>query len=458
MGNIGRWSPNRVRLKVLAGTWPVSFLRFIAKTQPAVSATRIDAYSLGLSPVDQSIIQSHRIDGTYYLYVSKRDRNGSLLWSKTFPGPSVTTPYPNPAIDSNNNVYIAAGATSTQSPTLFSISENGDLNWVKRLGSANGLGYGSGVDSNDNAYLAGGISTGTYTQGIVAKYNSAGSLQWQRAIQPSPSTSGTAYCGNVEDDSALSQLYVVGYGPWESTGTSTFLFCINSSGTVQWSKCLKNPDTSSSLVSRHVKKLTYSSGSPTNRVVTAGILYNSNSSGLQGLGLNCLSASDGSLLWSRGIYNSASNIFLCGLDVDSDGNSYCTLRETNKLYVVKYAGDGTIQWQRVIDATNFVPEVQPNIKVSGDQILISVHQNSGNNRRPYLFALNKDGSDTGAYTIDSVVFTISASSLTSFSPAVTASALTNTVWATPSLSDDDLTSSYSSSDFSVSNIYLPIGF
>ena len=93
------------------------------------------------------------------------------------------------AVDSSGNVYVtgkteSAGAGNTD---LFiaKYDSSGTIQWQRTLGGTNGdEGYGVTVDSSGNVYVVGfTFSAGSGLQDwLIAKYNASGTIQWQRTL------------------------------------------------------------------------------------------------------------------------------------------------------------------------------------------------------------------------------------------------------------------------------------
>ena len=115
--------------------------------------------------------------------VLKWSRDGALLWAKTVSGPF----FSGGCVDASGNVYLAGGYySSNYYAYLLKLDTSGTLQWQRSLnGSAQEYWYNAAVDASGNVYVVGYTNSsggsGGYDQ-YIAKYNSVGTLQWQRSI------------------------------------------------------------------------------------------------------------------------------------------------------------------------------------------------------------------------------------------------------------------------------------
>jgi hypothetical protein len=140
-------------------------------------------------------------------------------------------------INSSNAPVAIINQNSNQSPSILSLTSNlSTINWSKTLTkiSTNTFNYASmDVDASDNYYIAGYETSSQYT--VVVKYNSSGTLQWQRKFNIASqyvvssqqaikaSTSGDVYVCCQHYSLSPSSYY-------------TMLLKYNSSGTLQWQR------------------------------------------------------------------------------------------------------------------------------------------------------------------------------------------------------------------------------
>jgi hypothetical protein len=237
--------------------------------------------------------------------VYKLSSTGSITWQKlltgTSPGKSAVT------VDSSGNVIIATSSFngSNYDGCLIKLDSSGSLTWQVKLASSNSYDYFEdvSVDSSGNIYTTGWMFINAVSN-VIAKYNSGGTLQWQRSlIGPG---SGTPPLYGIAVESSGSNVYITGRVS-ETSGAKWVVAKYNSSGTIQWQRSL---------------------------------IGDSGSTGNTG----------------------------SGVSVDSSDNAYAygnsTISTVNTQCIVKYNSSGTLQWQRSLSVTGYTPEILSVIVVS----------------------------------------------------------------------------------------------
>jgi hypothetical protein len=204
-------------------------------------------------------------------YLAKYDSNGNRQWVKMLV--STTSNFPQSvAIDSNNNVYITgytyrtfpdasanAGPAGTTDAYVAKYNSNGNIQWVKMLGSnTSDFSHDVAIDSNNNVYIT-GRTQGTFpdasanagpadtSDAYLAKYDSNGNRQWVKMLG-----------SNAYDDSqgvaidSNNNVYITGYteGTFPdasaNAGGSAYLAKYDSNGNRQWVKMLASTSTEQS--------------------------------------------------------------------------------------------------------------------------------------------------------------------------------------------------------------------
>lgn len=206
------------------------------------------------------------------------------------------------------------------------LTKNGEFVWGRSLGIGNV--YAIGTDSSENVYIAGPDNF------FAAKYDSNGTMQWQRTLTPS-GVSGYAQ-DMVTNDSGTSYLA----GDRVSGGvTYAAIACVSSSGSVLWSQYNTTADT-------HYIGVGHSSSA--NLTVAAG-----HSGGGGRVDVTAYNATTGAVQWQRTITTTDSSlIFGMGCAVDTAGNVYVSGMSGSSprhSFIVKYNISGTMQWARQLE-------------------------------------------------------------------------------------------------------------
>lgn len=167
--------------------------------------------------------------------VIKYNSSSAIQWVRALNNGSTDDIYlGNIAVDSSGNSH-AIGVNYNSSgytyANIFKLNTSGTLQWQRRLGSTtvSFTNHDIGIDSSSNVYVASGISDGTLGADYlhVVKYNSSGTLQWQRrftdfginAVKCAVDSSGNVNILGLSTSTA--NLVIIRY---------------NTSGTLQWQK------------------------------------------------------------------------------------------------------------------------------------------------------------------------------------------------------------------------------
>jgi hypothetical protein len=141
--------------------------------------------------------------------------------------------------DSSGNVYVLANgytSGSVRQMHLIKYNSSGTLQWQRRLYSATLTAAGTrtnlAVTSTGDCYIAFSIGD-TVQYNIVAKYNSSGTLQWQRKMSQATYEVTCNGCALTHDGG------VITFGSMQDGGSSSSLrrgivVKYNSSGAIQW--------------------------------------------------------------------------------------------------------------------------------------------------------------------------------------------------------------------------------
>ena len=370
-------------------------------------------------------------------FVVKYDSSGSLQWQRYLGGGFETnTIFESIALDSSNNVYVA-GYTNQQGAGSWDVlvakyNSSGTIQWQRTLGgtSIDQSFGGIAVDSSGNAYVIGyTMSTGAGDRDfLIVKYNTSGTIQWQRTLGDS-----FLQVGNAVAVDSSGNVYVTGsnaIGNFPSYQLRVLVAKYNTSGTIQWQKVL------------------YGSSDEAGKGIaldSSGNIYIAGFSKSFGAGEDLVVAkynSSGTVQWQRKLSGS-SNESGTAISVDSSGNVYVTgLTQSTgagsyDILIAKYNTSGTIQWQRTLGGSSFSEGDGITVDNSGNVYVAGATNSTGAGSSDFIIAkLPDDGSLTGTYgsltyassslTDAATTLTEGTSSLTSSSSSLTDSSSTLT--------------------------------
>lgn len=143
------------------------------------------------------------------------------------------------SMNSSNNI-IVPGYRRVPDPTtgfvdrgvLTIMTENGESPATTTFSSGNSIINSSVVDSSDNIYVSGRISATSQSDGMLAKYNSVGDLQWVQSI------GGAGVETSVDVDVTSTGNAYVCLTAFTSPNYVLYFLKYNSSGTRQWVRSL----------------------------------------------------------------------------------------------------------------------------------------------------------------------------------------------------------------------------
>jgi len=270
-------------------------------------------------------------------------------------------------VDSAGNV-IVTGHTASAGAGSFDFliakySSTGTLQWQRTLGgTGSDFSYSVATDSADDIIVTGQTaSAGAGSNDfLIAKYNSAGTLQWQRTLGGTGSDAGQS----VTVDSA-GNVIVTGHTASAGAGSSDFLIAkYSSTGTLQWQRTLGG------------------TGGDVGYSVTT---------------------------------DSADNIIVTGYTGSAGVGSSDSL-------IAKYSSAGALQWQRTLGGTGGDAGQSVTVDSAGNVIVTGQTDSAGAGGNDFLIAkLPPDGSLTGTYgplTYQASSLTDAASSLTDAASAL----------------------------------------
>ena len=172
-------------------------------------------------------------------HLFKYDTSGNLVWQRELGSSSSSADYfYKNTVDSSGNIYCvgitADGAGGDFLGAIVKFDPSGNITWQRRYGAASSYqySYDVAVDSSNNVYVCGSSNAargGANNDVFIVKYDSAGTLLWQRSLAPaSGSMRAISIATGVSGDVYIS-------GDHDSNG---FIAKYDSSGTIQWQRSI----------------------------------------------------------------------------------------------------------------------------------------------------------------------------------------------------------------------------
>jgi hypothetical protein len=213
------------------------------------SSVEEESTSICLSS-DQSYICVGRYYSSYVYYLKMNTSDGTTLLAKRLQASSSIT-NSQMCLDSNDNRYVSMSTSSGANIVKLNSSES--IVWQRYISGINISDIS--VDSSGNVFLSGytynpqvGNTTRANTAtAVVIKYNSSGTIQWQKSISSTgtPTTSLSAFLSlKVSSDQKIycSLLLSTNFAYFPSLipsgyGSSyPYVLCLDSNGSLLWSK------------------------------------------------------------------------------------------------------------------------------------------------------------------------------------------------------------------------------
>lgn len=257
--------------------------------------------------------------------VVKYDSSGNLIWSKYLPNSSVIGSYfYDIAIDSSDNIYacgyyVDSGGTYYGYIVKFNSSGTVQFQRTIRNGGSNYL-YGICIDSSGNIFACGALGANF----ITAKWDSSGTFQWARQL--ADTTVNASEANKVTSDSS-GNVYVVGYAT--RSGVQYVLIAkYDTSGTLQWQR--KSTNSTGSL--------TYARGVAIDSVGNLYVSANTFDSSAVNSYVAVYKYNTSGTLQSKYVFNyTGSDSYGYGAFIDVNSNLYIsTTSNSSRSYTIKF--------------------------------------------------------------------------------------------------------------------------
>jgi outer membrane protein assembly factor BamB len=152
-------------------------------------------------------------------------------------------------VDGDDNVIVCGSTSiSTTDALLAKYDSTGTLLWQRTFGDVRVDIFETPViDGDGNIYVTGlGDGNGAPATLIVVKYNASGTLQWQRGLDPDDADFEAGGFDLAISDEGL--LYAVGYLYDDASGTDDLLLvCFDLDGVLQWQRTISVDDASDTV-------------------------------------------------------------------------------------------------------------------------------------------------------------------------------------------------------------------
>jgi Beta-propeller repeat len=361
-------------------------------------------------------------NGNYYVcgyygspykgFLAKYNSLNVLQWQKVF---SSGINYVNKiAVDSSGNVYVVG--SNAASISLIKYNSSGTIQWQRNLSDSSASGYYRNslyIDNSGNIYISGCLSSAN-AYVALAKYDSSGTLQWQRKV----TVSGLAFqdLTGVATDSS-NNVYLI--CSTNNSPIKNYILKYNSAGTLQWQRMLSATQVSGASIAID--------GS--NNVCVTGYYLNSGT-----YSFVAQYNSSGVLQWQRSLRVSTFNDNnSTSISVDSSNNIYIggyVGTNPNNGFAAKYNSSGTIQWQRQFSANNIFGGFINGINVDGNNNVYVTGYIPATYNFVFVTKFAQDGTSTSGTAImnmaSSNLFTDAAGAMTDAAGTATDAAGTAT--------------------------------
>ena len=175
------------------------------------------------------------------IQLAKYNTSGNVQWQKTLSN-GFQSSAQSIATDASGNVYICGYGylSGTQYGIIAKYDTSGAIQWQNIIGtSITNIGRAISVDSSGNIYTAGTSINLPYRYALIEKYNNSGTKQWSRQLIQLGSADGFSVSFDLSGN-----VYVVGQSYASGANNLLYIAKYNSTGTIQWQRTLGNTSSS----------------------------------------------------------------------------------------------------------------------------------------------------------------------------------------------------------------------
>jgi hypothetical protein len=310
-------------------------------------------------------------DNTDILIISKFDDTGALLWQKQIEQDVDVDQVHDLAVDSNNDIFIAASVDNDDTIVLIKLTSSGSIVWQKDYlgdGSNSIMEVGAMVLSGTDIFVAGDYDpedNGDWSAFIMKVSAVDGTLDWAKTI---PQEFGSRAWG--VDVTTQGDPVIVGEFPTPGGPAAVVIRFNGTTGAETWSKI---------LLGAGLNNVAYSGGdividSQNNIFVSVNsgqeIVHDDGDNTFTTIAHVVKLNSSGETQWARRVGPGPCASVATGIDCDDLGNVYLAaltivqnnpVRDNyefnssgrNVLAIAKYSTAGAVLWQRYIETDNY---------------------------------------------------------------------------------------------------------
>jgi len=139
------------------------------------------------------------------------------------------------------DIVIGSVGSQTTQMSLIKYNSSGIIQWARQIGRSGTNEHSEAVslDSTGNVYIAGSTTYSGQNAASIVKYNSSGLLQWQTCLSGTTNSNANEFSSITIDSS--DNIFVCGRTTTISNLTVGMIAKYNSSGTLIWQRKISNP-------------------------------------------------------------------------------------------------------------------------------------------------------------------------------------------------------------------------